>query len=43
VAAYRVRGFPPLTGDLIGHFHCDLHNAVNLAWQRRAWQTTSNA
>jgi len=30
VTAYRVRGFSPLAGDLIGHFHCDLHNAVNL-------------
>jgi hypothetical protein len=38
VTAYRVRGFSPLTGDLIGHFHCDLHNAMNLARQRQVCQ-----
>jgi hypothetical protein len=39
VTAYHVGGFSPLTGNLIGHFHCDLHNAANLARPRRHWQS----
>jgi hypothetical protein len=42
VAADRVRGFPPLAGDLIGQFHSDLHDAVNLAQRRRHWQHRSS-
>jgi len=41
VTTDRVRGFPPLTRNLIGHFHGELHNALNLARRRRLWQLTS--
>ena len=30
VTANRSRGISPLAGNLIGHFHCDLHTAINL-------------
>jgi hypothetical protein len=36
--AYRVRGFSPPTGNLIGYFNYDFHNAGNLARQRWHWQ-----
>jgi hypothetical protein len=35
VTAHLVRGFSPRTGDLIAHFHCNLHGILNLARSRR--------
>src|SRR6266513_1251855 len=43
VATYRLRGFSPLAGDFVGHFHGDLHDAVTVARRREFWQDTVNA
>jgi len=43
VTAYHVRGFSPLTRNLIGHFHGNFHGTVNLVWRQRVWQPTFDA
>src|SRR4051812_45932712 len=42
MTADGVRGLSPLTSHLIGHFHCDLHDAVTVARTKRSLQEGEN-